>query len=116
MQRAIEETDRRRDKQLSYNETHGITPKGISKRITDVMDLGDSAKTGRGRQRFDRVSEAHPGFEKLSAAQLNARLKKMENTMYAHARNLEFEDAARLRDEIAEVKNQYFKTSELQAG
>ncbi len=115
MQRAIAETDRRRDKQLAYNEKHGIKPKGIIKRITDVMDLGDSAKTGRGRQRFDRVAAAHPGYEKLTAAQLNARLKQMENSMYTHARNLEFEDAARMRDEIADVKEQYFKTSELDA-
>jgi excinuclease ABC subunit B len=79
------------------------------------MDLGDSARTGRGRDRFERVSAAHPGFEKLTAKQLNARLKKLENTMYGHARDLEFEDAARLRDEIAEIKTQYFKTSEIEA-
>jgi excinuclease ABC subunit B len=115
MQRAIDETDRRRDKQLLFNKEHGITPKGIQKRITDVMDLGDSARTGRGRDRFERVSAAHPGFEKLTAKQLNARLKKLENTMYGHARDLEFEDAARVRDEIAEIKTQYFKTSELEA-
>ena len=115
MQRAIDETDRRREKQVRYNEEHGITPKGIIKRITDVMDLGESAKTGRGRQRYDRVAEAHPGYEKLSAAQLNAKLKKLENTMYKHARDLEFEDAARVRDDIAEIKQQFFKTSELEA-
>jgi len=115
MQRAIDETDRRRNRQLAYNEEHGITPRGIQKRITDVMDLGESAKTGRGRQRYERVAAAHPGYEKLSAAQLTARLKQLENTMYTHARNLEFEDAARLRDEIAEIKQQYFKTSELEA-
>jgi len=115
MQRAIDETDRRREKQLLFNQEHGITPKGIQKRITDVMDLGDSARTGRGRDRFERVSAAHPGFEKLTAKQLNARLKKLENTMYGHARDLEFEDAARLRDEIAEIKTQYFKTSEIEA-
>ncbi len=114
MQRAIEETDRRREKQQSHNKEHGITPKGIQKRITDVMDLGDSARTGRGRDRHQRVAAAHPGFEKLTAAQLNSRLKKLENTMYGHARNLEFEDAARLRDEIAEVKQQYFMPSELE--
>ena len=114
MQRAIDETDRRREKQLQFNQLHGITPKGIQKRITDVMDLGDSARTGRGRDRFERVSAAHPGFEKLTAKQLNARLKKLENTMYGHARNLEFEDAARMRDEIAEIKQQYFKSSELE--
>jgi excinuclease ABC subunit B len=113
MQRAIAETERRREKQLHYNEQHGITPKGIVKRVTDVMDIGDS-RSGRGRKRFDRVAEGASGYEHLSAKQLNSQLKKLENSMYEHARNLEFEEAARKRDEIAEIKEKYFKASELE--
>ena len=113
MQRAIAETERRREKQLHYNEQHGITPKGIVKRVTDVMDIGDS-RSGRGRKRFDRVAEGTSGYEHLSAKQLNSQLKKLENSMYEHARNLEFEEAARKRDEIAEIKEKYFKASELE--
>ena len=113
MQRAIAETERRREKQLHYNEQHGITPKGIVKRVTDVMDIGDS-RSGRGRKRLDRVAEGASGYEHLSAKQLNSQLKKLENSMYEHARNLEFEEAARKRDEIAEIKEKYFKASELE--
>jgi excinuclease ABC subunit B len=114
MERAIAETDRRRDKQLAYNIEHNITPRGIVKRITDVMDLGDSAKTGRDKIRFDRVAESGQAYAGLSARQLNAKLKQLENRMYEHARDLEFEDAARVRDEISTIKESYFKTSGLE--
>jgi excinuclease ABC subunit B len=115
MERAIAETDRRRDKQLLYNKEHNITPRGIVKRVTDVMDLGESAKTGRGRIRLDRVAESTQAYAQLSARQLNAKLKQLETRMYEHARDLEFEEAARVRDEISDIKDQYFKTSELEA-
>jgi excinuclease ABC subunit B len=115
MERAIAETDRRREKQLSYNKEHNITPMGIVKSITDVMDLGDAARPGRHRKAYQRVAEPASGYERLSAKQLNARLKQLENTMYKHARDLEFEEAARVRDEISSIKEQYFKTSELEA-
>ena len=77
--------------------------------ITDVMDIGDS-RPGRGNKRFDRVADAGAEYDQLSAKQLNAKLKKLENEMYQHARDLEFEDAARMRDQIAEIKEQYFQT------
>ena len=115
MERAIAETDRRRDKQLLYNKEHNITPRGIVKRVTDVMDLGESAKTGRGRIRLDRVAESTQAYAQLSARQLNAKLKQLETRMYEHARDLEFEEAARVRDEISDIKEQYFRTSELEA-
>jgi excinuclease ABC subunit B len=113
MERAIAETDRRRDKQLAYNIEHNITPRGIVKRVTDVMDLGDSAKTGRTRIRVDRVAESGRAYAGLSARQFNAKLKKLENRMYEHARDLEFEEAAQMRDEISAIKESYFKTSGL---
>jgi excinuclease ABC subunit B len=112
MERAIAETDRRRDKQMAYNLQHNITPRGISKKVTDVMDVGYSSTSAKGRSRFDRVAEPLPGYANLSAKQLTAKLKKLENSMYEHARNLEFEDAARVRDEITLVKEQYFLDGE----
>ena len=115
MERAIAETDRRREKQLNYNKEHNITPMGIVKNITDVMDLGDAARPGRHRKAYQRVAEPAPGYERLSAKQLDARLKQLENKMYKHARDLEFEEAAGVRDEISSIKEQYFKTSELEA-
>jgi excinuclease ABC subunit B len=113
MERAIAEIDRRRDKQIAYNLAHDITPKGIIKNITDVMDIDYASPSGKGCSRFDKVAEPLRGYEHLSAKQLTAKLKKFENSMYEHARNLELEDAARLRDEIAALKEQYFKTAEL---
>jgi len=115
MERALAETDRRREKQLNYNKEHNITPMGIVKNITDVMDLGDAARPGRHRKAYQRVAEPATGYERLSARQLDARLKQLETTMYQHARDLEFEEAARVRDEISSIKEKYFKTSELEA-
>ena len=109
MERAIAETERRRDKQIQYNEANNITPRGIVKQITDVMDVGDMARPGSRRKRFDRVAEKSAEYDRLKPGQLDARLKRLEDDMYAHAKNLEFEEAARLRDEIADLKEHYFK-------
>ncbi len=112
MQRAIDETDRRRDKQLAYNKLHGITPRGIVKQVTDVMDVGYADASKSRIKRFDRVAEQQQAYDKLSPKQLTAKLKKLENSMYDHARNLEFEEAAQLRDEISKLKEHYFKGEE----
>lgn len=109
MQRAIDETDRRREKQVAYNKEHNITPKGIKKQVTDVMDMGYSDSSPKGLRRFGQVAEDNPGYDKLSAKQLTAKLKKLENSMYKHARDLEFEEAAQVRDEVTRLKEHYFK-------
>ena len=108
MQRAIDETDRRREKQVAYNKVHNITPKGIQKAVTDVMDVGYASASNQRVRRFDKVAEQAREYEKLNTKQLNARLQKLEKQMYEHARNLEFEEAAQLRDEIEEIKRRYF--------
>ncbi len=109
MQRAIAETDRRRDKQLEYNKLHNITPRGISKQVTDVMDVGYSSPSNNRIRRLDRVAEEMREYDRLSAKQLNSKLEKMENAMYEHARNLEFEEAAKLRDDMRRFKDHFFK-------
>jgi len=109
MQRAIAETDRRRDKQLEYNKLHNITPRGISKQVTDVMDVGYSSPSNNRIRRLDRVAEEMREYDRLSAKQLNNKLEKMENAMYEHARNLEFEEAAKLRDDMRRFKDHFFK-------
>ncbi len=109
MQRAITETDRRRDKQLEYNKLHNITPRGISKQVTDVMDVGYSSPSNNRLRRFDRVAEEMREYDRLSAKQLRSKLEKMENAMYEHARNLEFEEAAKLRDDMRRFKDRFFK-------
>jgi len=109
MQRAMDETDRRRVKQEAFNRDNDITPVGIVKRVTDVMDVGYGSNFNQRQSHSDKVAEATKEYSGLNAKQLNKALKKLENTMYEHAQNLEFEDAAKTRDKIALVKEQYFK-------
>ena len=105
MQRAIDETQRRRDKQISFNSEHGITPVGISKQISDVMDIGQ----GRASAGFGKVAEMATEYHHaMTPGELNKRLASMEKQMYEHAGNLEFEQAAQLRDEIEALKNKHF--------
>ena len=105
MQRAMDETDRRRDKQISHNKKMGITPKSIRKQITDVMDMGQKGAFIHGKY---KVAEERPDYHDLSPKALTLKLKKMEQEMYQHARDLEFEQAARIRDEIEQIKkNRY---------
>ncbi len=105
MQRAIDETQRRRDKQLAFNKEHNITPVGISKQITDVMDMGQ----GRGTPGLRKIAEAEGLYHhKMSPTELKKRLSVLEKKMYEHANNLEFEQAAQLRDEIEALKNKHY--------
>jgi excinuclease ABC subunit B len=103
MRRAIDETDRRREKQQAYNQLHGITPRGIEKAITDVME-GAVVKEHAGAREFARVAEEVARYGRLNPAQLAREVDKLEQRMYEHARNLEFEEAARLRDEIRRME------------
>lgn len=106
MQAAIEETDRRRAKQVEYNAEHGIVPRSTVRPIVDILegarDAANDEPTRRGKGR--RVAEPADDYRSLSQAQIAARLKALETRMYQHARDLEFEDAARLRDEIHKLK------------
>ncbi len=112
MQRAIEETNRRRERQVAYNKANNITPVGINKSITDVMDIGYGDSKGTRLRKFGKVADDAVAYERLNAKQLTAKLKKLENTMYEHARDLEFEEAARVRDEITKLKEHYFRGDE----
>jgi excinuclease ABC subunit B len=103
MRRAIDETDRRREKQQAYNQSHGITPRGIEKAITDVME-GAVVKEHAGAREFAHVAEEVAKYGRFSPEQLSREIGKLEHRMYEHARNLEFEEAARLRDEIRRME------------
>ena len=111
MQRAIAETDRRREKQEAYNAAHGITPKGVEKAVTDILEGAYSAP-GRGKSRARKVADKKGGYAadlaKLTPEALSRKIRQLEDNMYEHAKNLEFEEAARVRDELAELKRQAF--------
>jgi excinuclease ABC subunit B len=103
MQRAIGETERRREKQQAYNAAHGITPRTIVKAVADVMQgaVPQGPPTAR---RFAEVAEEVADYGRLAPEQLTKRINALEQQMYEHARNLEFEEAARLRDRIRRME------------
>ncbi|HWU70058.1 MAG TPA: excinuclease ABC subunit UvrB [Pseudoxanthomonas sp.] len=108
MKAALDETERRREKQLEFNAAHGIVPTSIAKPIVDILEgarseAANDGKSGRGKAR--RVAEESADYGVLNPVQLAAKLKALEQQMYQHARDLEFEDAARLRDEIQRLKS-----------
>ena len=106
MQAAIDETGRRREKQVEYNLEQGITPKSIAKPIVDILEgARDDVGTEKGRGKSRRVAEDAADYTVLSPSQIAVKLKALEQQMYQHARNLEFEDAARIRDEIQRLKS-----------
>jgi excinuclease ABC subunit B len=102
IQRALEETDRRRMVQLAYNEKHGITPTGIKKSITDILE-GAYSDGDRGGAK--KVAEPMANYESMTPEQAVRRIRKLEQEMLKHARNLEFEAAARIRDEVQRLRN-----------
>ena len=113
MRRAMDETDRRRQKQIEYNLEHGITPTSIVRKIMDIMegarddaDADAQGARGRGANGLRRVAEPAVDYSLLTPAQLAAKLKKLEAQMYKHAQDLQFEEAARVRDELQRVRAQ----------
>jgi len=111
MQRAIDETERRRETQKAFNIEHGITPKGIDKSVVDIMEAGDSGRNKR-NNRHSKVKSQDTDVSKLSPAESSRKLIKLEKAMYDHARNLEFELAAQKRDELEQLRNSLFIANE----
>ena len=110
MERAIAETDRRRNKQLIFNKEHNIVPKTVEKDVTDVMEGARSSSGSRGKsgRRFGRDVVSAERTLPDDPKALGKLLKKLEKEMLESARNLEFEEAAALRDEIEEIRTQRF--------
>lgn len=104
MERALAETDRRRTKQLEFNKEHGITPRGISKAVADIMEAA-YPRPGRGRRGAAKVAESLAEYAGMPPEKIAKRIKQLEKDMHTHAHNLEFEEAARLRDEIRRLKD-----------
>ena len=105
MQRAIDETDRRRARQVEYNTEHGITPQSVQRAVMDVME-GARFEPGelKGRGKAKRVAEPELDYQRLSPSQQATKLKALEQQMHQHARDLEFENAARVRDQIRRLR------------
>jgi excinuclease ABC subunit B len=105
MERAIEETDRRRAKQVEYNLKMGQVPQGIVKKVTDILELPIPGSMSGGQKKSrSRVAEAPPEYKHIKPADVAKVIKQLEEKMYLAARDLEFEEAARLRDEIKRIQ------------
>jgi excinuclease ABC subunit B len=114
MQRAIDETDRRREVQVAYNEEHSIEPVGIKKSVADILEgarmiPGRGAKKGRDRKVAEpSLADYADPLTTLSPKELTKKIKQLEVQMHQHARDLEFEEAGRLRDQLQQLKQQIF--------
>ena len=107
MERALAEMARRREVQTAFNTEHGITPKGIVKAVADVMEAYDSRHPAVGKRKGAKKSGNTADYSSLSPSEFKKKLKELEQQMLTHARDLEFEKAAALRDEIEAIKGQF---------
>jgi excinuclease ABC subunit B len=106
MRKAIDETERRRALQHQNNIDNNITPKGVVRKITDVMDVGSFSKS----KELDKVAEQHANYQLLTTKEIDNKIEQLEKEMYLRAQNLEFEQAAAIRDDIAKLRAQQLST------
>lgn len=111
MKKAIDETERRRAKQIAHNEAQGIVPRSIVKQVRDLIDGVYSEKTGREADRLEQEAMRRAQVEDMSDKDIAREIKRLEKQMLEHARNLEFEQAARTRDQLNRLKAQAFGAS-----
>ncbi|WP_324681661.1 excinuclease ABC subunit UvrB [Bibersteinia trehalosi] len=104
MQKAITETERRREKQMKYNEEHGITPQALNKKVGELLDIGQSDKPKRGKQAVKKAENSASDYKPKSRKELEKELKTLEQQMRDFAKDLEFEKAAAVRDKIGQLK------------
>jgi len=101
MQRAIDETDRRRQKQMDFNAANGIVPVGVKKSVADIMEAGQAP----GRKKRQKVAESYAAYDVDPPVDIWAHIKMLEQKMFQHAKDLEFEQAGQLRDQIQKLKH-----------
>ena len=116
IERALRETNRRREQQRAFNERHGITPQGIRKAVSDILDGAYASSRAPTRRRASAVAEEKAAYADLPPALLPKKIRQLEERMYQHARDLEFEQAAALRDEVARLRTFSLELHERQAG
>ncbi len=110
MKVAIEETERRRALQHAHNLEHGITPKGLNKSVGDVMDMGGSRTAGKPGRGSRKAAEPQGEYHARSASEIAKEIKRMEEQMFQHARDLEFEQAAAMRDQIQRLRGELIES------
>ncbi|MDY0108014.1 MAG: UvrB/UvrC motif-containing protein, partial [Giesbergeria sp.] len=108
MARAMGETERRRARQIAFNEAHGITPRSIVKQVRDLIDGVYSEKAGKDAERLEQEALQRAKAEDMSEKDMAREIKRLEKQMLEHARNLEFEQAARVRDQLTRLKDLAF--------
>ena len=112
MKKAIDETERRRAKQQAHNEANGITPQSLIKPITDIMDIGeDDAHPASGKVKLRKVAEKEKKYKAMTATDIMGKISELEQQMFEAARELEFEKAASIRDEIEQLRAEAVKIS-----
>lgn len=115
MKKAMDETNRRREKQQEHNEKNGIVPQALKKSIKDIMEIGDIAKTRNQRVSkqvpLSKVAEPSQSYQAFTPQQLEKEIIKLEAAMYQHAQDLEFELAAEKRDRIDKLRKQFIVNS-----
>ena len=116
IERALRETNRRREQQRAFNERHGITPQGIRKAVSDILDGAYASSRAPTRRRAGAVAEEKAAYADIPPALLPKKIRQLEERMYQHARDLEFERAAELRDEVARLRTFSLELHERQAG
>ena len=107
MQRAIDETDRRRTKQQAHNEAHGITPQGVVKRIKDIIDSEYDIDDER---KFLKAAQIQAKYLAMSEKDVAKEIKRLEKEMLQAAKNLEFEKAGQLRDQLKKLRESVFQS------
>jgi excinuclease ABC subunit B len=108
MRKAMDETQRRRDKQIAHNTLYGITPMSINKKIKDLIDGVYSSKAGAEMERLENDAMNRAKVEDMSEKDIGREIKRLEKLMMQHAKDLEFEKAARVRDQLHILKEQAF--------
>ncbi|MFK5985897.1 MAG: excinuclease ABC subunit UvrB [Pseudomonadota bacterium] len=107
MQRAMDETERRRNKQIAHNLEHNITPRGIKKSVQDILEGVIPGSGITSYIKTNKVAQEHAEYHLLTPKQIEKKLKEMETKMFTHAQNMEFEEAAKIRDVVRSLRENF---------